>query len=60
MVLNSVVKLWKSAMKNKIAYVIFAVIFLASVIFKVSSAILVLLAGAAGLVIGAVRKERSK
>ena len=60
LVLNSVIKLWKSSVKDKVGFILWAVIFAVAVLTNVSTALLVVLAGVAGLVIGKVRKEKSK
>ena len=60
LVLNAVIKLWKSSIKDKAGFILFALIFLAAVFTNVSTVILVVAAGIAGLVIGTVRKGKAK
>jgi len=57
-IINTVIKLWKTAIADKLAIVIFTVVFLVSVFTSIPVAILVLTAGAAGLAISALRKRR--
>ena len=51
LIFNSVLKLWKGAVKDKAAGVIFALVFLCSVFFDISPVIFVLLCGAAGVIL---------
>ena len=60
LILNSVIKLWKSSIKNKTAIAIFAVVFSVSIFTDIGPVVLVIAAGVAGLVLGHVRKERAK
>lgn len=59
LMLNSVVKFWKISIKDRISLVIFAVVFLCAAFLNVSPAVFVILAGAAGLMLGRI-KERVK
>ena len=49
LVFNAVVKLWKSAVKDKAALVIFLVVFLLSAIFGISPVVFVVISAAAGI-----------
>jgi len=62
LILNTIVKLWKGAVKDKPALAIFAVIFVVSVFTSFPAAALVIAAGVTGIAIGSVRgrKEASK
>ena len=62
LILNAVLKLSKSSLVDKCTYVIFAVVFILSMIFNVSAAILVLATGLAGFVIKRLiaKKESEK
>ena len=60
LVLNAIIKLWKSSIQNKISFILYAVIFLAAVFTNISTVILVVIAGIAGLVIGTIRKEKAQ
>ena len=51
LIFNSVVKLWKSAVKDRVALAIFALVFLISVFFDVSPIVFVLASAAAGIVL---------
>ena len=53
-----VIKLWKSAVKDKIGIVIALAVFLLSAFTKISPVILVVLAGLTGLVIGFVNRKK--
>ena len=50
LIFNSVVKLWKSAVKDKLSVIIFLVIFAVGVLFDISPIICVLISAAAGIV----------
>jgi chromate transporter len=60
LVLNAIIKLWKSSIRNKISFILYAIIFLAAVLTNISTVILVIIAGIAGLVIGTIRKEKAQ
>lgn len=61
LILNSVIKIGKSVLKDLWAYIIFAVVFILSALFDVSSPILVLCAGAVGYAIKRIKDtERSR
>lgn len=60
LILNAVIKLWKGAIVSKISIIIFVIVFLISVFTSISSIILVVAAGVAGIVINAIHKEASK
>ena len=55
LIFNSVVKLWKGAVKDKAALAIFALVFLGSLFFDISPIIFVLLCAAAGIIINEMR-----
>ena len=57
LILHTVVKLWKAAIADKLAIVIFAAVFFASVFTSLPVAIFVVAAGAAGIAISALRKR---
>lgn len=60
LILNSVIKLAKTALSDKWAFVIFGLVFILSMFFNISSAILVLLAGAMGYLIKTVLQKEEK
>ena len=60
LIINTVIKLWKSSVVDKPAIAVFTVIFLLSLFTHISVAILIAAAGAAGLAISLLRKESSK
>lgn len=51
LILNAVIKLWKNAVKDKIAIVIFAAVFLLSFLFNISPVIFVIVCAAAGIAV---------
>ena len=51
LIFNSVVKLWKNAVKDKAALVLFAAVFLLSVFFDISPVIFVVFCAAAGIIL---------
>lgn len=51
LVFNAVVKLWKAAVKDKAALVIFLLVFLLSVFFDISPVVFVVISAAAGIVL---------
>jgi len=57
-ILNTIVKLWKNAITDKLAIVIFAAVFIISFLTSVPVAVLVVAAGAAGLAISALLRKR--
>lgn len=60
LIANAVIKLWKSAIVDKTGLIIFAVIFAISIFTDISAVLIVIGAGAAGMIIGLIRKEASK
>lgn len=58
LVFNAVVKLWKTAVQDKFALAVFAVVFCASVFLGVSAVALVLSAGVIGLLASRLRGEK--
>jgi chromate transporter len=60
LILNTIIKLWKSAIVDRIAIVIFAAVFLVSVFTSFSAAIIVVIAGIVGVAISCIRKGVSK
>ena len=60
LIINAVIKLWKSSVADKPAIVVFAVVFLLALFTNISVAILIAAAGVAGLLISTFRKESSK
>ena len=57
LIINTVVKLWKTAIADKVAIIIFAIVFLISVFTSIQVAILVVAAGACGIAISAIRRN---
>ena len=55
LVLNSVIKLWKNSVKGKAALIIYLAVLVIALFTPVPVAVLVVLAGAAGVIIHAVR-----
>ena len=51
LIFNSVIKLWKSAVKDRAAVVIFAVVLIGSLLFDISPVVFVILCGAAGIIL---------
>lgn len=51
LILNAVIKLWKNAVKDKIAIVVFAAVFLLSFFFNISPVIFVIVCAAAGIAV---------
>ena len=60
LIINTVIKLWKQAVADKLAIVIFAVVFLVSVFTSLPTAALVFSAGIAGVGICTLRRGRAK
>jgi len=60
LILNAVIKLWKTAIIDKISIIIFVIAFALAAFTSLSAIIIVLAAGVAGIVIKAIRKEASK
>lgn len=54
LILNSVIKLWKNAVKGKATLIIFCVVFIASVFLDISPVVFVLMSAAAGILISGV------
>jgi len=59
LILNTVVKLWKHSVVDKLAIVIFAVVFLVSILTNLPIALLVAAAGASGIAISSFRRARA-
>ena len=59
LILNAVIKLWKSAVKDLVCVVIALIVLGISAFTSLSPAFLVLLAGVSGLALGSFTKERS-
>ena len=51
LIFNSVLKLWKAAVKDRAALVMFSVVLLLSLLFDISPVVFVLMCGAAGVVL---------
>jgi chromate transporter len=60
LIINSVIKLWKTAVIDRTAIVIFVVVFLLSVFVGISAVFLVLGAGVVGIAVSFLRKEAEK
>ena len=58
LILSTVIKLWKNAIADKVAIVIFVIVFLAAVLLSLPVAILVIAAGFSGIAIAQYRKRR--
>jgi chromate transporter len=58
LILNTVIQLWKKAIADKLAILIFAAVFLVSLFTNLPVAILVVAAGATGMAITALRKRK--
>ncbi len=58
-ILNTVIKLWKSAIVDKLGIVIFCAVFLVALFTSIPAALLVIAAGIAGIVISRIRKEKA-
>ena len=59
LILNTVIKLWKASVTDKLAIVIFVTVFLISVITNLPVAILVVAAGFCGIIIQLYRKRKA-
>ncbi len=59
LIINAVIKLWKSSVVDKAALVIFLIVMLGSIFTKLSPIIFVIGAGAAGIIINKYRERRS-
>ena len=57
LVINTVIRLWKQAIVDKFAIVLFCIVFIASAFTKLAVAILVAFAGISGMAISAMRKR---
>ena len=57
LILNTVVKLWKQSIVDKIAIIIFIAVFITSVLTSLSAAILVIAAGVCGIAISFGKKK---
>jgi chromate transporter len=57
LILNTVIQLWKKAIVDKLAIVIFAVVFAVSVFTSLPVAILVVVAGFTGIAVSSLRKR---
>jgi chromate transporter len=60
LILNTVIQLWKKAIADKLAIVIFAIVFLISVLTSLPVAILVVAAGFTGIAVSTLRKRGAK
>ena len=60
LIINTVIKLWKQAVVDKPAIVIFTVVFILSVFTSLPAALFIAAAGGAGVAISALRKEGAK
>jgi len=58
-IIKAIVSLWKSSIKDVTAGIIFAVVFLLAIIFGIHPAILALIAGVFGVVIGRLRRKKA-
>ncbi len=58
LVIVAVIKMWKSSIKDYIGIIIFAVTFILSVIFNMSSVLIIILAIVAGIIISSAKKEK--
>ena len=59
LIFNAVVKLWKSAVKDKPAFVIFILVFVLSVFWDISPVFFVIISAAAGIVIKTLEVKNS-
>ena len=59
LIINAVIKLWKSSVVDKAALAIFLIVMLGSIFAKLSPIIFVIAAGAAGIIINKYRERRS-
>jgi len=57
LIINTVIKLWKQAIVDKPAIIIFAVVFLISIFTSLPVALLVIAAGLCGIAVSKLRKE---
>ena len=60
LIINTVIKLWKQAIVDKITIIVFAAVFLISVLTNLSVAILVAAAGITGIAVVVIRKRAVK
>ncbi len=60
LILNSVIKLWKSAVKDKTGMIIFGIVFIIAVFLDIPTALVVLAAGLTGYIIKRIRREAAK
>ena len=60
LIINTVIKLWKQAVIDKPAIIVFSVVFLVSVFTSLPAAILVISAGIAGVVISRLRMRAAR
>ena len=58
LILNAVLKLWKSAVKGRLGLIIFCVVTLGSLFFDISPVIFVLISAAIGIALVQLRKDR--
>ena len=58
LILNAVVKLWKKAVTDRVTLVIFLVVFAGSIFLDLSPVVFVLLAGAAGALLGDLGRKQ--
>ena len=59
LIVNTIIKLWKTTVVSPMAGVIFGAVFILSAFTSVSAVILVLAAGAVGLAVSLIRKRRA-
>ena len=59
LVINTIIKLWKSAITNKFSIAVFAIVFVLAVFTGFSAALIVIAAGLAGLAWSFIRKRRA-
>ncbi|MCF0121419.1 MAG: chromate transporter [Oscillospiraceae bacterium] len=60
LMINTVVKLWKTTIVSKLSVIIFAAVLLLSLFTTISTAIIVILAGVIGVSVSIIRKRRAK
>ena len=60
LIFNVVIKLWKQSIADKLAIVIFTVVFLITVFTGFPVAVLIILSGAFGIAISTIRKQAAK
>jgi len=60
LIFHSVIKLWKASIADKLAIIIFSLVFIVAVFTNIPIAILVVLAGLSGIAITTIRKRKSE